>query len=143
MKTYIPKVDEVDRRWWLVDATDQTVGRMATKIANSLRGKDKVEFTPHMDNGDFVVVVNCNKIKFSGNKMDEKKYYTHSRYFGSLKTFTAKELVQDDPEKIIIEAVKGMLPKNKLSRQLLKKLKVYAGTEHPHEAQKPQAMSLN
>lgn len=142
MKTYIPKVDEVTRRWWVVDATEQTVGRLATQIANSLRGKDKAEFTPHMDNGDFVVVVNCNKVKFSGNKMEEKKYYTHSRYFGSLKTYTAKELIQDDPEKVIREAVKGMLPKNKLSSQLLTKLKIYPGAEHPHAAQKPQAMTV-
>ena len=143
MKTHIPKVDEVPRRWWLVDATDQTVGRLATRIANSLRGKDKPEFTPHMDNGDFIVVVNCTKVKFTGNKMDEKKYYTHSRYFGSLKEFTAKELIQDDPEKVLREAVKGMLPKNKLSTQLLTKLKIYPGAEHPHAAQKPQAMTLN
>lgn len=142
MKTYIPKVDEVTRRWWVVDATDQTVGRLATRIANSLRGKDKAEFTPHMDNGDFVVVVNCNKVKFSGNKLEDKKYYTHSRYFGSLKTYTAKELIQDDPEKIIREAVKGMLPKNKLSAQLLTKLKIYPDGEHPHAAQKPQAMTV-
>ena len=143
MKTFIPKVEDVYRDWWIVDAADQTVGRLATRIASTLRGKDKPHFTPHMDIGDFVVVINCEKVKFSGNKMDDKKYYTHSAHVGSLKTYTAKQLIAENPEKVITEAVKGMLPKNKLARQLLKKLKVYSGSEHPHAAQKPQAMTIN
>jgi large subunit ribosomal protein L13 len=142
MKTWIAKEGAVPRKWWLVDASNQTVGRLATQIANVLRGKHKAEFTPHTDAGDFVVVVNSKNVKFSGNKWDVKKYYTHSRFFGSLKEKTAKEMLAETPEQILIEAVSGMLPKNKLSRQLIKKLKVYPGAEHPHSAQRPEALTL-
>ncbi|MCB0340636.1 MAG: 50S ribosomal protein L13 [Pseudobdellovibrionaceae bacterium] len=141
MKTWNAKSETVDRKWWVVDATDQTLGRLATQIASVLRGKNKAEFTPHVDTGDFVVVVNANKIKMSGNKWDHKTYYSHSRFFGSLKEMTAKELLEKDSSQVITKAVRGMLPKNRLARQIIKKLKVYDGAEHPHSAQKPQAMS--
>ena len=142
MKTWMAKTHEADRKWWLVDATDQTVGRMATQIANILRGKNKPTFTPHADAGDFVVVVNAEKVKFSGNKLGDKLYYRRSRWFGSLRETTAKEMLEKDPTHILYNAVKGMLPKNRLSRQLIKKLKAYPGAEHPHDAQKPEALTL-
>jgi len=141
MKTWNAKPDEVERKWWIVDAAGKGVGRLATEIATKLRGKDKPEFTPHVDTGDFVVVINSNDLRFSGKKWDDKKYYSHSRFFGSLKEISARELREKDSPQIIEKAVKGMLPPNKLSRQLLKKLKVYPTAEHPHEAQKPQALN--
>jgi large subunit ribosomal protein L13 len=121
----------------LLDAEDQILGRFATVVANKLRGKDKPTFTPHVDNGDFIVVVNAAKIKVTGNKFEQKKYYHHSLYPGGLKTSSFKEKINKDPQSIILKAVKGMLPKNKLASAMLKKLKVYRGEEHPHEAQKP------
>jgi len=142
MKTWSAKESDIQRKWWLVDASNQTVGRLATQIANLLRGKGKPEFTPHVDSGDFVVVVNSKDVKFTGNKWDSQKYYRHSRFFGSLKTETAKELRSENPDKILIEAVRGMLPKTKLARQSIKKLKVYSGAEHPHATQKPEAFTL-
>jgi large subunit ribosomal protein L13 len=142
MKTWNAKPGEVEGKWWLVDATDQTVGRLATQIANVIRGKNKPTFTPHVDTGDFVVVVNADKIKFSGDKWLSQVYYRHSRYFGSLKQLNAEQLHQKDPTKIVTEAVRGMLPKNKLSRKIIKKLKAYSGSEHPHDAQKPQALTF-
>ncbi|MBC85785.1 MAG: 50S ribosomal protein L13 [Bdellovibrionaceae bacterium] len=143
MKTWIAKPEEVDRKWWVVDAADQTVGRIATQIANKLRGKDKPQFTPHVDTGDFVVVINSDKIRFSSDaKAHQKKYYSHSRHFGSLKEITAEKQIQKDSTKVIESAVKGMLPKNRLARKQLKKLKIYSGTEHPHGAQKPQALAI-
>ncbi|MCB0414426.1 MAG: 50S ribosomal protein L13 [Bdellovibrionales bacterium] len=143
MKTWNAKPQEVERKWWLVDAENQTVGRLATRIANKLRGKDKPTFTPHVDTGDFVVVINADKMKFTGNKLDDKKYYSHSRFFGSLKETSAREMFEKDSPTIILKAVEGMLPKNRLSRQLLKKLKAYSGAEHPHQAQKLEALSAN
>lgn len=143
MKTWMAKTQEADRKWWLVDATDKKVGRLATEIANILRGKNKPTFTPHADAGDFVVLINADKVQFTGNKWDDKKYYRRSRYFGSLKETTAREMLEKDPTHIIYNAVKGMLPKNKLSRQLITKLKAYPGGEHPHDAQKPEALTLN
>lgn len=140
MSTWTAKPGDVERKWWIVDASGKTLGRLATQIANKIRGKDKPHFTPHMDTGDFVVVVNCEKIQMTGKKWTEKKYYTHSRFFGSLKSKTAEQVLADTPEFLIEEAVSGMLPKNKLSRQLIKKLKVYKGGDHPHAAQKPEAM---
>lgn len=131
-----------DRKWWVVDATDKSVGRIATKIAMVLRGKHRPTFTPHVDAGDFVVVINADKVKFSGNKWLEKKYYRRSRYFGSLKETTAEKMLDKNPAYILQHAVQGMLPKNKLGRQLLTKLKTYPSSEHPHEAQKPEALSL-
>jgi large subunit ribosomal protein L13 len=142
MRTWIPKGDDrVERNWWIVDAKDQTLGRLATKVANVLRGKNKAQFTPNEDVGDFVIVINSKQIKMTGNKLTEKKYYRHSRYFGSLKEFSAQEMLEKDPEHIIREAVKGMLPHNKLSYKIINKLKVYTDANHPHSAQRPQALS--
>jgi len=137
MKTYSLKQEEVERNWFLLDATDKVLGRVATKIADRIRGKDKPTFTPHTDGGDYVVVINAEKIKVTGSKFTDKKYYRHSLYPGGLKTKTFKDLNKDNPERIIEEAVKGMLPKNKLGRSMIKKLKVYKGSEHNHESQKP------
>lgn len=142
MKTWNAKPNEVERKWWIVDATDKTLGRLSSEIAKVLRGKNKPQFTPHVDTGDFVVVVNSDKIKMTGNKMIQKKYYTHSRFFGSLKDLTAEQLLEKDAPQMIKFAVRGMLPKNKLSRQLIKKLKAYNGGEHPHDAQKPEALNI-
>ena len=137
MKTQSFKKEDTLHNWVIVDATDKVLGRLASKIADKLRGKDKPIFTPHVDCGDFVVVVNAEKIKVTGNKFEDKKYYTHSQYPGGLKTKTFKDLNSTKPERVIELAVRGMLPKNKLSNQIIKKLKIYAGTEHPHEAQQP------
>jgi len=137
MKTYSLKKEEVERNWFLLDATDKVLGRVATKIADRIRGKDKPTFTPHTDGGDYVVVINAEKIRVTGSKFTDKKYYRHSLYPGGLKTKTFKDLNKDNPERIIEEAVKGMLPKNKLGRSMIKKLKVYRGSEHNHESQKP------
>ncbi len=143
MRTYSAKNGEIERKWWIVDAKGQTLGRMATQIAQVLRGKNKPVFTPHVDTGDFVVVINSDLIEMTGNKWDEKTYYRHSRYFGSLKSLSAKEQRIKDSTFIITEAVKGMLPKNKLARGLIAKLKVYTGNEHPHAVQKPSALSFS
>ncbi|NCN40799.1 50S ribosomal protein L13 [bacterium] len=142
MKTWNAKADDVERKWWVVDASGKTLGRMATEIAGVLRGKNKPIFTPHVDCGDFVVVINSEKVEMSGNKWNTEKFYSHSRYFGSLKELSAAQMRQKDPGQVIIEAVKGMLPKNKLSSQVIKKLKVYAGGEHPHSAQNPEAFNI-
>ena len=127
----------VQRKWYVVDGTNQTVGRMCAKIASVLRGKNKAYYTPHMDCGDFVVVINCEKVKFTGNKMEEKEYLTYSGYPGGLKGEAAQDLLKRRPEVVIERAIKGMLPKNRLGRKMYKKLFVYAGAEHPHGAQKP------
>lgn len=142
MKTWTAKESEVRRDWFVVDAEGQTLGRLATRIATILRGKHKPTYTPHVDTGDFVVVINSKKIKLTGNKWLQKKYYTHSRYFGSLKEFSAQQILEKDSTKLITEAVKGMLPNNKLASRILKKLKVYEGGEHPHKVQKPQSLKL-
>ena len=142
MKTYIPKSEEIERNWRLVDADGKVLGRIATEIADILRGKNKPVFTPHLDTGDFVVVVNAEKIKLTGNKMADKVYYHHTGFPGGIKGITAEKLLEKEPEKLISEAVKGMLPKNKLRKQFMGKLKVYAGSKHPHEAQQPQVVSL-
>ncbi len=143
MKTWNAKTDEVERKWWLVDASDQTLGRLAAQVAQVIRGKTKPTFTPNVDTGDFVVVVNAEKIKMTGAKLQQKMYYRHSRFFGGLKSFTAEEMIEKDPTFVIEEAVKGMLPKTKLGRQLLLKLKTYKGAEHPHATQKPEALKIN
>lgn len=143
MKTWMAKNDEIERKWWIVDAKDQKLGRIANRIAQVLRGKHKPQFTPNSDTGDFVIVVNADKIVMTGRKWEQKKYYRHSRFFGSLKTKTAEQVRQDQPEFIIEDAVMGMLPKNKLSRRLIRKLKAYKGAEHPHSAQRPQALTIN
>ena len=135
MKTYVAKEQEVEKKWYLVDASDKIVGRMATQIAMRLRGKHKPIFTPHADTGDFVVVVNAEKVVFTGKKWDEKTYYRHTGYMGGLKEITAKKLLEKKPEEILRLAVKRMLPKNSLGRRQLKKLKIYAGPKHKHEAQ--------
>ena len=135
MKTYVAKEQEVEKKWYLVDASDKVVGRMATQIAMRLRGKHKPIFTPHADTGDFVVVVNAEKVVFTGRKWDEKTYYRHTGYMGGLKEITAKKLLEKKPEEILRLAVKRMLPKNSLGRRQLKKLKIYAGPKHRHEAQ--------
>jgi len=142
MKTWNAKPQEVPAAWWVVDATDKTLGRLATEVATILRGKHKPTFTPHVDTGDFVVVVNSSKVKMSGNKWDNKKYYSRSRFFGSLKELSAKEMLEKDSNKIITSAVKGMLPRNKLSSKVIQKLKVYESAEHPHAAQQPSALTL-
>ena len=138
MKTFALKKENVDRQWFVIDASDKILGRIATKIADRIRGKDKPTFTPHTDGGDYVVVINAEKIKVTGEKFNDKKYYTHSLYPGGLKTKTFREMNEKHPERIIEEAVKGMLPKNKLGKQMFKKLKVYKGENHPHESQEPQ-----
>ena len=142
MKTFNAKPEEVSRQWWVVDAEDQVLGRLATQVANTLRGKNKPQFTPHVDTGDFVIVLNCGKIKLTGRKQENKMYYRRSRFFGSLKETTAQKMLRDHPEAIVKKAIQGMLPKNNLSRKLIKKLKVYRDSEHPHQAQNPQAMNL-
>lgn len=142
MSTYMAKNEEVERNWYVVDVENETLGRISSKIAQYLRGKHKPTFTPHVDMGDFVIVVNAEKIKLTGNKWDQKKYYRHSNYIGGIKEMTYKELLDKDPEFIIEKAVKGMLPGNKLRRKMIKKLKVYSGDSHPHQAQKPEKLEL-
>jgi large subunit ribosomal protein L13 len=142
VKTYSAKKSDIEREWHLVDATDQTLGRMASQIATVLRGKHKPYFTPHVDCGDFVVVVNAEKIYVSGNRIDEKLYHRHSGYPGGIKVMTLREMMAKKPEQVITMAVRRMLPKNTLGRQMLKKLKVYAGPDHPHEAQNPEPLEL-
>ena len=142
MKTYSAKTNEVDQAWLLVDAEGQTLCRMAAEIAHRLRGKHKPEFTSHIDTGDFVVVVNCEKVKVTGNKAKDKIYHAHSGYPGGLKSISFEKLIERAPERVIQNAVKGMLPKNALGRAMFKKLKVYAGSEHPHGAQQPQAVKF-
>ena len=137
MKTYSLKKEEVQRNWFVVDATDRVLGRVATKIADKIRGKDKPTFTPHTDGGDYVIVINAEKIKVTGSKFDNKMYYRHSLYPGGLKSQTFKELNEKNPKRIIEEAVKGMLPKNKLGKSMIKKLKVFRGPNHDHESQQP------
>jgi large subunit ribosomal protein L13 len=128
---------ELDRRWFLVDAQGQVLGRLASRIASLLRGKVRPQFTPHLDTGDFVIVVNAGQVRLTGRKLDHKFYYRHSGYLGGLKTTTARQLLQRKPEEVLRQAVRGMLPKNSLGRHLLKKLKIYADGEHPHQAQQP------
>ncbi len=142
MKTYSAKPHEVDQKWLLVDAEGQTLGRMATEIATRLRGKHKPEYTAHVDTGDFVVVINADKVKVTGNKAKGKIYHAHSGFPGGLKSLSFEKLLDKAPERVIQLAVKGMLPRNPLGRAMFKKLKVYAGTEHPHGAQQPQTLQL-
>lgn len=141
-RTYHAKPGQVERRWFLVDLEGQTLGRAATTIANILRGKHKPQFTPGVDTGDFVVAINAAKIALSGNKRQAKRYFRHSHYIGGIRSLTADEMLERKPQDVIIHAVKGMLPKNALSRKLLKKLKVYGDAEHGHEAQQPQKLEI-
>ena len=142
MTTQVAKIENVKRDWYVVDAQDAVLGRLATQVANILRGKNKAVYTPSVDTGDFVVVVNADKIALTGRKLADKVYYSHSGFPGGLKEITAGKLIEKNSTELIKKAVKGMLPKNKLSRHMLKKLKVYAGAAHPHEAQQPKALAL-
>ena len=142
-KTPLPSVDSLDRQWYLVDAENQTLGRLASEVASVLRGKNKPVYTPHLDTGDFVIVINADKIRVSGNKPTQKLYRRHSGRPGGMKTETFAHLQARIPERIVEKAIKGMLPHNALGRQLFRKLKVYKGTEHPHAAQQPQALALD
>ncbi|MCJ7679362.1 MAG: 50S ribosomal protein L13 [Candidatus Aminicenantes bacterium] len=137
MKTYVPKKEEMEKKWLLVNADGKILGRLATEVSVLLRGKNKPEFAPFVDMGDFVIVINAEKIKVTGNKLDQKKYYSHSGYPGGIKEKTLKDLMEKKPEDVIRKAVWGMIPKNKLGRAVFKKLKVYRGTDHPHQAQTP------
>lgn len=142
MKTFMASPAAIDRKWYVVDATDMTLGRLASEVAKVLRGKNKPIFTPHMDTGDYVIVVNAEKIKVTGKKMDQKIYYRHSEYVGGMKETTLKEKLAKKPEEVIELAVKGMLPKGPLGRQMYKKLFVYAGPDHKHAAQKPEVLAF-
>jgi large subunit ribosomal protein L13 len=142
MKTYVATPGTRERNWLVVDATGKTLGRLATQIADALRGKRKPDYTPHIDVGDFVVVVNAEKISVTGNKRAEKRYYRHSGYPGGLRSRTLNEMLERRPEEVLRRAVKGMLPRNRLGRAQLRKLKIYAGSEHPHAAQQPKPMEI-
>ena len=143
MKTLFAKNTDVLRKWHLIDADGIVVGRLATQVAKILRGKNKPIFTPHVDTGDFVIIINAGKVRFTGNKLEQKAYYHHSGYPGGIKKEMAKDIMKKTPERIIFSAVRGMLPKNILGRQQLSKLKVYGGPEHPHKAQSPEALNIN
>lgn len=143
MKTAFVKKEEVNRRWFIFDATGQTLGRFASRIAKVLMGKNKPTYTPNVDNGDFVVVINAEKIKVTGKKLTDKIYYHHTGYIGNLKAETLKERLEKKPEEVIVDAVWGMLPKTRLGRKMIKKLKVYRGSEHPHISQKPEPLKLS
>lgn len=143
MKTFSAKAHEVKRDWFVVDATDKVLGRLATEVARRLRGKHKAEYTPHVDTGDNIVVINADKIRVTGNKSSDKIYHRHTGYPGGLKSISFEKLLAKKPEKVIELAVKGMLPKNKLGNQMYRKLKIYAGDEHPHTAQQPQVLEID
>ncbi|KPK24169.1 MAG: 50S ribosomal protein L13 [Desulfobacterales bacterium SG8_35_2] len=142
MKTYHTPVKEIERKWFVVDAENKVLGRLASEIATRLRGKHKPNFSPHMDVGDFIVVVNADKVKLTGNKLNDKVYYHHSGYMGGIKAKTAKEVLEKKPTELLKMAVKGMLSKNSLGRKQLKKLKIYTGTDHPHAAQQPETLEI-
>ena len=142
MKTYSAKAETVERDWFLIDADGKTLGRLATEVARRLRGKHKAVYTPHVDTGDYIVVINAEKVKVTGNKAKDKMYYNHSGYMGGLKQINFEDLIQKAPERVIEAAVKGMLPKNPLGRAMYRKLKVYAGKEHKHTAQQPQVLEI-
>ncbi len=142
MKTYHAKPHEVEREWLIVDATDLVLGRLSTQVAQILKGKNKPQYTPHVDTGDFVIVINAEKVRLTGNKANTKMYYSHSGYIGGLKEVSYQRMLAKHPERIIEKAVKGMLPKNTLGRAMNRKLKVYAGPNHPHAAQKPREITL-
>lgn len=143
MSTFMAKNGEVEQRWWVIDAADQVVGRLAVQIANVLRGKHRPEYTPHTDTGEFVVVVNAAKVKFTGKKWDQKTYAAYSHYPGGLKVTSARDVLEKHPERILEMAVKRMVPRNRLGRRQMTKLKIYAGPQHPHQAQQPQELKLD
>ena len=142
IKTYSPKPDDIQREWYVVDAKDQTLGRLATQIAQLLRGKHKPIFAPHADVGDYVIVINCEKIRVTGKKLDDKMYYRHSGYPGGLREVSLREQLQRFPDRVIHHAVRGMLPHNRLGRKMIKKLKIYSGETHPHAAQQPKVYEV-
>lgn len=142
-KTYSPNPDNIERKWWVIDAKDQTLGRLASRVAHLLKGKHKPEYAPHADVGDFVIIINCDRIHVTGRRLDQKIYYHHSQYPGGLKSISLRRQLEKHPERVIELAIKGMLPKNRLGRQMIKKLKLYAGSEHPHQAQKPEPLAYN
>ena len=142
MKTYAVKASEIERQWWVVDAADQTLGRLATRVATLLEGKHKATYSPHIDTGDHVVVINAARVRVTGNKLVQKRYYRHSGYPGGLKEESLQALMARKPELVIERAVKGMLPQNRIGRAMIKKLKVYGGSDHPHQAQQPVAAEL-
>lgn len=142
MKTYMAKAEEVQRKWYVVDATDLVLGRLASNVANVLRGKNKPTYTPSVDTGDFVIIVNCDKVRLTGKKLEKKFHTYHTGYVGGLKQIQYKKLMEEKPEKAVLLAVKGMLPKNSMGRNQLKRLRVFAGAEHPHIAQKPEELVI-
>ena len=142
MKTYTPKAEHVERRWWLVDAEGKTLGRLATRVAGILRGKHKPMYTPHLDVGDYVVVINAEKVALTGRKADQKTYFRHSGYMGSEKHIPFRRMIERHPDRVVELAVRGMLPKNKLGQHMRKKLKVYSGAAHPHQSQQPQELDV-
>jgi large subunit ribosomal protein L13 len=142
MKTYLTPVNEIEKKWYLVDAENKVLGRLASEIANRLRGKHKPTFSSFIDNGDFIIVTNAEKVQLTGKKLTDKKYYRHTGYMGGLKEATAKEMLEKHPTDLLRKAVKGMLPKNRVGRAQLKKLKIYTGSEHPHAAQQPTALDI-
>ena len=142
MKTYSAKASDVNQDWFVVDAADKTLGRLASEIAHRLRGKHKAEYTPHVDTGDYIVVINAEKVRVTGAKATDKLYYSHTGYVGGIKSISFEKLIAKAPERVLQGAVKGMLPRNPLGRAMFKKLKVYAGAEHPHAAQQPQALNI-
>ena len=142
MKTFMASPSTIERKWYVVDATGYTLGRLSSEVAKVLRGKNKPIFTPHIDTGDYVIVINADKVKVTGKKMEQKIYYNHSEYVGGMKETKLQEMMAKKPEKVIELAVKGMLPKGPLGRSMIKKLHVYAGAEHPHAAQKPEALTV-
>jgi len=141
-KTFSAKAEDINRKWYIVDAENKVLGRLAVEVAKVLRGKNKPEFTPHVDTGDFVIVINADKVDLTGQKFDQKYYLRYTGYMGGQKKTTLKEMLKKHPTRVVEHAVKGMIPKNKLGRQVFKKLKVYAGTVHPHEAQKPEKLEI-
>lgn len=143
MKTYMAKANEIERKWYVVDAEGKTLGRLSSEVAKILRGKHKPIYTPHVDTGDHVIIINAEKIELTGKKLDQKMYRTHSLYPGGLKEVPYRRFLAEKPEKAVYEAIRGMLPHNRLGRQMIKKLRVYRGTEHPHEAQKPEVLEIN
>ena len=142
MKSFMQRKEDVERKWYVIDATDVTLGRLASKVATILRGKHKATYTPHIDCGDYVIITNCEKVKLTGNKLDKKIYYNHSRYAGGLRERTAKEMVERYPVEMVERAIKGMLPHNRLGRAMFKKVFVYEGENHPHMAQKPEVLEI-
>jgi large subunit ribosomal protein L13 len=142
VRTFTAKTAEIKRQWYVVDAQGQTLGRLASKIAPILKGKHKPTYTPHLDCGDFVVVINVDKVRVTGRKLDQKFYYRHSQYPGGLKSISLRDQLAQHPDRVLLAAVKGMLPKNRLGRQMIKKLKLYAGEAHPHQAQQPKSLAV-